>query len=94
MEGYTRITEYKKLPVQEVKGVSLIAREYPLMYKTNKGTDPYYPIPTTATTELYNKYALMARRYSNLILCGRLADYKYYNMDQAIKRVLEIVSTI
>lgn len=94
IEGYTRITEYKKLPVQEVKDLTLIAREYPLMYDINKGIDPYYPIPTTATSKLYNKYAEMASNYSTLILCGRLADYKYYNMDQTIKRVLKLVSTI
>ena len=94
VKDFTRITEYKKLPEQDVEGVTIIAKEYPQQYETGCGVDPYYPIPTDATAALYQKYKQQADIYNNLILCGRLADYKYYNMDQAIKRVLELVKTI
>lgn len=94
VEGFTRITEYKKLPKQDVKGVTVIAREYPQTYKIEGGTDPYYPIPTEETAEIYAKYKEQSSAFDNLILCGRLADYKYYNMDQAIKRVLELIKKL
>lgn len=94
VEGFTRITEYKKLPVQDVKGVTFIAKEYPQQYEVGKSIEPYYPIPTTASNEQYAKYKEESDKYCNLILCGRLADYKYYNMDQAIKRVLTLVKQI
>ena len=94
VEGFTRITEYKKLPEQEVKGVTVIAKEYPHRYEVGGEVDPYYPIPTAATEELCENYREQASNYKNLVLCGRLADYKYYNMDQAIKRVLNITKEI
>lgn len=88
---FTRITEYKKLPVQHVKGKTSYAVEYPLSYKAGSGSEPYYPIPTEQSTELYAKYKELSRLYEGLILCGRLAEYKYYNMDQAILSVLSSV---
>lgn len=90
VEGFTRITEYKKLPEQDIKGVTIIAKEYPQIYDSKGNIDPYYPIPTVETAALYKQYEEQAVQFKNLILCGRLADYKYYNMDQAIKRTLEI----
>ena len=87
--GYTRVTEYKKLPIQEAKGVTTVAYEYPLTYSALSESDPYYPIPTEENAKMYTQYKEMADKIPNLILCGRLAEYKYYNMDQAIKSVLE-----
>ncbi len=87
-KGYTRITEYKKLPVQNVKGTTC-AKEYSLVYQPDKKQEPYYPIPSASTTAAYQKYALLAERIPNLYPCGRLADYRYYNMDQALKRALD-----
>ena len=89
-EGFTRITEYKKLPEQKVEGVTIIAKEYPQKYDSKGNIDPYYPIPTEETAFLYKQYEEQAAQFKNLILCGRLADYKYYNMDQAIKRILDL----
>lgn len=86
-EGYTRIVEYKKLPPQVVKGTSY-AVEYPLPYKQGEDIDPYYPVLTEESQSLYSKYLELASRYVNLIPCGRLADFKYYNMDQALERAL------
>lgn len=89
-EGYTRITEYKKLPVQKAPGVTSIAVEYPLAYTGDGSAEPYYPILTQDSQALYERYRALASRIPNLTLCGRLADFKYYNMDQALERALAI----
>lgn len=91
---FTRITEYKKLPVQDVKGKTSYAVEYPLSYKAGSESEPYYPIPTERTADLYVKYKEQSRNYRDLVLCGRLAEYKYYNMDQAILSVLNNTKTL
>ncbi len=85
---FTRITEYKKLPVQETFGKTSYAVEYPLSYKAGSESEPYYPIPTEQSADLYAKYKEISQKYQDLILCGRLAEYKYYNMDQAILSVI------
>lgn len=87
--GYTRITEYKKLPVQDRLGSSY-AIEYPLPYREGEKMEPYYPVLTAESQEQYAKYAALAERIPNLIPCGRLADFKYYNMDQVLERALTI----
>ena len=87
--GYTRITEFKKLPPQDVKGTTY-ALEYPLPYQEGQKMEPYYPVLTEESQKQYAKYKALADRIPNLILCGRLADFKYYNMDQALKRALDI----
>lgn len=92
-KGYTRITEYKKLPVQDVRGTSY-ALEYPLAYRPEEGAEPYYPVPTTESQKQYDAYSLMAASIPNLYCCGRLADFKYYNMDQALERALFVVNKI
>lgn len=89
-EGYTRITEYKKLPVQDVKGKTTIAVEYSVPYKNGEKVEQYYPIPSDENFELYHKYRKDVDNVSNLYLCGRLAHYKYYNMDQALESALEL----
>lgn len=88
-KGFTRITEYKKLPIQDKSGSSY-ALEYPLPYEEGKDMEPYYPVLTKESKEQYAKYKALADKVSNLICCGRLADFKYYNMDQALERALEI----
>lgn len=86
-EGYTRITEYKKLPVQDHQGTSY-AIEYPLPYQEGKKLEPYYPVLTEESKIQYSQYKTLADKIPNLISCGRLADFKYYNMDQALERAL------
>lgn len=88
-KGFTRITEYKKLPVQDKPGSSY-AVEYPLPYEEGKDMEPYYPVLTKESQEQYGKYKALADKVPQLICCGRLADFKYYNMDQALDRALEI----
>lgn len=85
--GYTRITEYKKLPVQAGIGSSY-AVEYPLPYKDGETLEPYYPVLTPQSQKQYGKYKVLADQIPNLICCGRLADFKYYNMDQALEKAL------
>lgn len=89
-DGYTRITEFKKLPPQEVKGSSY-ALEFPLHYEKGSKQEPYYPLLTEESQKLYENYLDKAKEIPNLVLCGRLADFKYYNMDQALERALGVV---
>lgn len=92
-KGFTRITEYKKLPVQALPGSSY-AVEYPLPYEDGKQMEPYYPVLTEKSQKQYASYKKMADAVPNLICCGRLGDFKYYNMDQALERALEICERI
>jgi len=92
-EGYTRITEYKKLPVQDVRGTTY-AVEYPLPYIQGESNEPYYPVLTDESKVLFDRYTKLAGEVNGLICCGRLADFKYYNMDLAINRALEVADEI
>lgn len=87
--GFTRITEYSHFPQKSLKGVTSLAYEYPLAYQEGKKNEPYYPVNNTKSVELYAKYFEELKSIDNLVLCGRLADYKYYNMDQCLKRALD-----
>lgn len=91
--GYTRITEYKKLPVQKRTGTSY-ALEYPLPYSKGTGAEPYYPVLTAQSQEQYGRYKALAKQIPNLIFCGRLGDFKYYYMDQALERARYISHTV
>ena len=92
-EGYTRIVEYKKLPVQDVLGTTYEV-EYSLPYQPNKNQEPYYPVLTEASQSQYRKYRALAETMEGFYPCGRLADFKYYNMDQALERALEVCSIL
>ena len=88
-EGYTRITEFKKLPVQDKQGSSY-ALEYPLPYREGEQLEPYYPVLTKESQAQYAKYEALAQKIPFITCCGRLADFKYYNMDQALARALAV----
>jgi UDP-galactopyranose mutase len=79
---YTRITEYKHLTGQRALMTS-ITREYP----ADEG-DPYYPIPNDAAQALYKRYDALARAARDVTFVGRLATYRYYNMDQIVGQAL------
>ncbi|MBV4425518.1 UDP-galactopyranose mutase [Clostridium tyrobutyricum] len=81
---FTRITEFKKLTDQKCNKTTIV-REYP----TWDG-EPYYPIPTDECNEQYSKYKSECNKLKKVIFLGRLAEYKYYNMDAVIKRVLDV----
>lgn len=94
-EGYTRITEFSKLmtlPPDTDK--TIIAYEYPERYGSGKGKEAYYPILTADSQRLYQCYRDEAKRYPMLYPCGRLGDFKYYNMDQAILRAAELFKSL
>ncbi|MBD5082851.1 MAG: UDP-galactopyranose mutase [Clostridiales bacterium] len=93
-KDFTRITEYTKLPVQKTNGKTVIAIEYPLQYSVDKNCEPYYPILTEESMNTYIRYRKDADKIENLILCGRLADFKYYNMDQALENALKVCTEI
>lgn len=93
-EGYTRITEYKKLPEQQVEGETIIAREFPIPVRPDEYVEPYYPIPTNDSEAAYQQYQRAAQAVPGLYMCGRLANYRYYNMDKAIEKAFEIYNEI
>lgn len=94
-ETMTRMTEFKSITMQKLEGKTTVVYEYPREYShLDESVDPYYPIISDKNTELFNKYKELAKNYSNLILCGRLADYKYYDMDNAVSRGFEIFDQI
>jgi len=85
---FTRITEFKHIhPVKSDK--TTILKEYPKAYQPNVDI-PYYPVFTKENQELYNKYKEEADKFKNLVLVGRLAEYRYYDMDDVVKRALEV----
>ncbi|HET9210742.1 MAG TPA: UDP-galactopyranose mutase [Thermoanaerobaculia bacterium] len=85
---YTRVTEFKHLTGQEHPKSSLVY-EYPLA----EG-DPYYPVPRPENNELYKKYQALAEERSDVHFVGRLATYKYYNMDQVVAQALSVYARI
>lgn len=88
---FTRITEFKKLTMQKVNGTTIF-KEYPKKCEDND--IPYYPLFTDESKKQYQKYLQYARQFKNLILIGRLAEFKYYDMDDAIKRALDISESL
>ena len=80
---YTRIIETKHMTGQECP-TTTICREYPQQYRPLQN-DPYYPLFTDESKQQYEQYANTAHKYNNLILAGRLAEYRYYDMDDAVK---------
>jgi UDP-galactopyranose mutase len=85
---YTRVTEFKHLTGQEHPKSSLVY-EYPMA----EG-DPYYPVPRPENNELYKKYQALAEERSDVHFVGRLATYKYYNMDQVVAQALSVYARI
>ncbi len=85
---YTRTTEYKHLTGQK-HAKTIVSREYP----TDVG-DPYYPIPAPESREQYRKYAALSKRTPGVTFVGRLAEYRYYNMDQAVASALQTAESL
>ena len=85
---YTRITEFKYLTGQEVAGTSIV-KEFP-----RAEGDPYYPIPNPDNEARYQRYKAMARAERNVFFVGRLAQYRYYNMDQVVAAALKTARDI
>src|SRR5215472_5939518 len=84
---FTRITEFKHLTGQEHPKTSIVY-EYP-----RAEGDPYYPIPRRENAEIYQRYRALAEQ-SGVQFVGRLATYKYYNMDQVVAQALTLYARI
>ncbi len=94
-EEFTRITEFKRLTGQtRPQSVTTIMKEYSRAYTGAAEETPYYAIINENNNALYAKYRGEAERFSNLHLLGRLAEYKYYNMDAIAARALELADTL
>ena len=85
---WTRIIEHKHFEFG-TQPVTYITREYPADWKP--GDEAYYPVNNEKNQALYAKYAELAKKEKNVIFGGRLAEYKYYDMDDVIGRALEVV---
>ncbi len=93
-EDYTRITEFKHMTGQSVPGATTIVKEYSRAYTGAQDETPYYAIINEDNNALYGKYAALAARHQNLHLLGRLAEYKYYNMDAIVARALALAARL
>lgn len=88
---FTRISEFTKFACEK-KDKTVIVKEYSKECK--KSAIPYYPVPIEKNYALYSKYAEEAAKIKNLYLLGRLADYKYINMDIAVYNAMKLFDKI
>lgn len=92
-EDFTRITEFKKLTGQKAEGTTIM-KEYPLAYTGKAGEIPYYAISNEDNINMYNKYVELIKKYDNMYLLGRLAEYKYYNIDGIVEKALNLAKEL
>jgi len=86
--GFTRIIEYKHFGNQKSDKTTIVKE-----YTTDEG-DPYYPVPNPKNQHIYEKYKAEADALIDVYFVGRLANYKYFNMDQAFKNALDLFSSL
>ena len=91
---YTRITEFKHLTGQALDGRTTIVKEYPRAYTGANSETPYYPIQNVQNLTLYERYQKLTDEFPQIHLLGRLAEYKYYNMDAIVKKALELADML
>ena len=92
-EDFTRITEFKYLTGQQAEGTTIV-KEYPFAYTGAEGEIPYYSIANEANQKLYEQYRGLVEHIPNVWLLGRLAEYKYYNIDAMVLKALELTDKI
>jgi len=85
---FTRITEFKHITGQ-INPRTTIAYEYPA-----SDGETYYPVPTKPAHLLYERYKEKADSIENVCFVGRLAEYRYYNMDQVVDRALNVAKEV
>ncbi len=93
-EDFTRITEFKFLTGQKDTDGTTIVREYPFAYTGAEGEIPYYAILNAENEALYEKYRLLTEEFDKFHLLGRLAEYKYYNIDAMCRKAMELAEEI
>lgn len=88
---YTRITEFKHIHAQSVQGTTIV-KEFPQAFVRHDPSKniPYYPIFTEANAQQYQQYLHFAQSFSNITLVGRLAENRYYDMDDMVARALQV----
>ena len=84
---YTRSIEHKHFEFGK-QPVTYVTKEYPADWKP--GDEAYYPVNDEKNQKLYSRYAELAKKEKNVIFGGRLAEYKYYDMDDVIKKALDV----
>jgi UDP-galactopyranose mutase len=87
-QAFTRITDFKYLTGQKHPKTAIVY-EFP-----RAEGDPYYPVPRPENAEVYKKYQQLADTMTNTYFVGRLATYKYYNMDQVVAQALTLFKKI
>ena len=87
-QAFTRVTEFKHLTGQVHAGTSIV-REYPMAHG-----DPYYPVPRPENQALFKRYEALAAKEDDVTFVGRLAMYRYYNMDQCVGAALKAADSI
>ena len=92
-EDYTRITEFKYLTGQKADSTTIV-KEYPFAYTGAEGEIPYYAIMNEENNALYRKYADLATKLPDFHLLGRLAEYKYYNIDAMAARAIALARSL
>ncbi len=89
---FTRITEFKNVHPAQTKRTTIL-REYPQNYLPGENV-PYYPIFTDEARAAYEKYFVELKKFPQITAVGRLAEYKYFDMDDIVKRALEVFASI
>lgn len=93
-EFFTRITEFKHITLQDVPEETTILKEYPIAYQPGGHMVPFYPIQSDSSRKKYLDYVNLSRKYDDLYLCGRLAEYTYFNMDAVVDKALTLADKI
>ena len=92
-EDYTRITEFKHLTGQQSPNTTIM-KEYSLAYEDPETQIPYYAIINEENNSHYRRYRDLTETLPNLYLLGRLAEYRYYNMDKIVELALDLANRI
>ena len=89
---FTRITEFKQIHPAQVPRTTIL-KEIPQDYVAGKN-EPYYPIFTCEARAAYEKYSAELAKFKNITAVGRLAEYRYYDIDDVVKRALDIFTAL
>ena len=88
---YTRIIEHKHFAFG-TQPKTVVTKEYPAEWA--EGMEPYYPVNDDKNQRLYQQYAALAAQEKDVIFGGRLAEYKYYDMDKVIESALSVTDKL
>ena len=90
--AFTRITEFKQIHPAKSERTTIL-KEFPQEYVAGQN-EPYYPIFTDSAQAIYQKYSAELAQYKNITAVGRLAEYRYYDIDDVVKRALEVFNAL